>query len=215
GVCAVAFGESDAELEAELRREFPRAVLEHAPDELGPWVAAVVALVEGEVARVDVPLDLRATAFQQRVWKALREIPPGETRTYGEVAKAIGEPRAARAVARACASNRVAVVVPCHRVVPSAAGAGVGGYRWGVGREGVVAGGGGGGGGWGGRGGGWRGGGGGVGRGGGCDWRRGVWFPGSWAVVAAADRGAARAPGGVGATGGQGRGLCFGWRRSG
>lgn len=135
GVCAVAFGESDAELEAELRREFPRAVLEHAPDELGPWVAAVVALVEGEVARVDVPLDLRATAFQQRVWKALREIPPGETRTYGEVAKAIGEPRAARAVARACASNRVAVVVPCHRVVPSAAGAGVGGYRWGVERK--------------------------------------------------------------------------------
>jgi len=135
GVCAVAFGESDAELEAELRHEFPRAVLERASDELGAWVAAVVALVEGEVARVDVPLDLRATAFQQRVWKALREIPPGETRTYGEVAKAIGAPGAARAVARACASNRVAVVVPCHRVVPSGSGAGVGGYRWGAERK--------------------------------------------------------------------------------
>ncbi|HEX7091755.1 MAG TPA: bifunctional DNA-binding transcriptional regulator/O6-methylguanine-DNA methyltransferase Ada [Longimicrobiales bacterium] len=135
GVCAVAFGESDAELEAELRREFPRASLERASDEVGAWVAAVVALVEGEVARVDVPLDLRATAFQQRVWKALREIPPGETRTYGEVARAIGEPRAARAVARACASNPVAVVVPCHRVVPAASGAGVGGYRWGAERK--------------------------------------------------------------------------------
>ena len=135
GVCSVAFGESAAELEAELRREFPRASLVRASDELSAWVQAVVALVEGEVARVDVPLDLRATAFQQRVWKALREIPPGETRTYGEVARAIGAPRAARAVARACATNPVAVVVPCHRVVPAGSGADVGGYRWGVERK--------------------------------------------------------------------------------
>jgi len=81
----------------------------------------------------ELPLDLRGTAFQLKVWQALRDIPPGETRSYGQVAAAVGDPGAARAVARACASNRVAVVVPCHRVVPATGGAG--GYRWGAERK--------------------------------------------------------------------------------
>lgn len=132
GVCAVAMGDTAAELEAGLRREFPRAVLERQGDS-GAWMEAVVDFVDGATDRLDLPLDLRATAFQQRVWKALREIPAGETRTYGEVAAAIGAPRGARAVAQACASNRVALAIPCHRVVRGDGDPG--GYRWGADRK--------------------------------------------------------------------------------
>jgi AraC family transcriptional regulator of adaptative response/methylated-DNA-[protein]-cysteine methyltransferase len=96
-------------------------------------VAAVVAQVENRAPAVELPLDLQATSFQLRVWNALRKIPYGETRTYAEVAAAVGDPRAARAVANACANNRVAVVIPCHRVVPAAGG--TGGYRWGASRK--------------------------------------------------------------------------------
>jgi AraC family transcriptional regulator of adaptative response/methylated-DNA-[protein]-cysteine methyltransferase len=132
GICAVAMGDTAAELEAGLHREFPRAALERA-DDLGAWMEAVVGWVDGATARLDLPLDLRATAFQQRVWKALREIPAGETRTYGEIAAAVGAPHGARAVAQACASNRIALAIPCHRVVRGDGDPG--GYRWGADRK--------------------------------------------------------------------------------
>ena len=96
-------------------------------------LASVLKVVEGEKPAGDLPLDVQATAFQWRVWQALREIPSGETRSYGDVARAIGEPTAARAVARACATNRVSVVIPCHRVVAS--NGSTSGYRWGVERK--------------------------------------------------------------------------------
>ncbi len=129
GVCAVALGEDDALLEAELRADFPRADLARADDALRAWAAPVVARVESARPGLALPLDLHGTAFQLAVWDALQRIPPGQPRTDAQVAAAIGRPGAARAVARACASNRTAVVVPCHRVVPAAGGAG--GYRWG------------------------------------------------------------------------------------
>ncbi len=129
GLCAVRLGGSDAEVEEALRREFPRASLEPAPAELRPWIEDALARIEGEAPPALPPLDVQATAFQRQVWEALCAIPRGAVRTYGEVAAAVGRPRAARAVARACATNPVAVVVPCHRVV--AASGGLGGYRWG------------------------------------------------------------------------------------
>jgi AraC family transcriptional regulator of adaptative response/methylated-DNA-[protein]-cysteine methyltransferase len=129
GLCAVRLGDGDAEVEEALRREFPRATLQPAPGELGPWIEDALARIEGETPPTLPPLDVQATAFQRRVWEALCAIPRGAVRTYGQVAAAVGRPRAARAVARACATNPVAVVVPCHRVV--AAGGGLGGYRWG------------------------------------------------------------------------------------
>lgn len=132
GVCAVSLGDDDAALERALRRELPAAEVARDDGGLAAWLSAIARQVEGGPP-ADVPLDLRGTAFQLRVWRALREIPPGETRSYGALAAAVGDPRAARAVARACASNRLAVVVPCHRVVPAAGGPG--GYRWGTPRK--------------------------------------------------------------------------------
>jgi AraC family transcriptional regulator of adaptative response/methylated-DNA-[protein]-cysteine methyltransferase len=133
GVCAVRLGASDDGLVRELRREFPAARLDAAASPPPAWVAAIVARVDGAPRPADVPLDVHGTAFQWRVWRALQAIPRGQTRTYGEVAAAIGEPGAVRAVARACATNPVALVVPCHRVVPKAGG--TGGYRWGTRRK--------------------------------------------------------------------------------
>src|SRR5258708_26559698 len=132
GLCAVSLGDHP---ESELRAEFPNAIIEHADDDgaLATTLREVVARIEGEPTSRDLPLDLRATSFQLRVWNALRKIPRGETRTYSQSTAAIGAPTAARAVARACARNRLAVVIPCHRVV-RADGA-VGGYRWGVARK--------------------------------------------------------------------------------
>jgi AraC family transcriptional regulator of adaptative response/methylated-DNA-[protein]-cysteine methyltransferase len=129
GVCAVMLGDSDEALEAALAVEYPNATVERSPAGIGAWVEAIVRHLEGTEPRLDVPVDVRGTAFQWRVWKALQEIPYGSTRSYREVAAAIGAPSAVRAVAGACARNRVALVVPCHRVVrddgaPS-------GYRWG------------------------------------------------------------------------------------
>jgi AraC family transcriptional regulator of adaptative response/methylated-DNA-[protein]-cysteine methyltransferase len=132
GVCALRFGDDEA-LVRELEDEFSRAALTHDPEAVAPYTEAIVDHLEGRSARPDVPLDVRASAFQQCVWAALREIPYGETRTYGEVAATIGAPRAARAVARACASNPIAVLVPCHRVVGS--GGRLRGYRWGAERK--------------------------------------------------------------------------------
>jgi len=133
GICRVELGNSDETLVAALQAEYPHAQVVRAQRELQAWVKQVVAGLTGRIPKQELPLDVRGTAFQWQVWKALMAIPRGETRTYGAVARAIGRPSAARAVARACASNPVALVVPCHRVVPTAGG--VGGYRWGAERK--------------------------------------------------------------------------------
>ena len=131
GVCAVTLGDDDARLESALRAEFPNARIE--PGAIAEWVEAIVASIAGAGDLAAVPVDLRGTAFQQRVWRALRDIPRGRTASYGEIARAIGRPEAARAVAGACAKNRVALLVPCHRVVRE--GGAPGGYRWGAERK--------------------------------------------------------------------------------
>jgi AraC family transcriptional regulator, regulatory protein of adaptative response / methylated-DNA-[protein]-cysteine methyltransferase len=133
GVCAVAMGSSDAELTRALSREYPAATVAADAGALAQWTNAILAHLAGTEPRLDLPLDVQATAFQWQVWQALASIPYGETRTYAEVASAIGKPRAVRAVARACATNPVALAIPCHRVVPAAGGEG--GYRWGVDRK--------------------------------------------------------------------------------
>lgn len=133
GICSVTFGDVDAELEAALALEYPSAVLARDGDTLAPWVSAVLAHLGGRLPHLDLPLDVQASAFRLRVWEALRKIPYGETRTYAQVAAAIGRPAAVRAVANACAANPAALVTPCHRVVRSDGG--LGGYRWGISRK--------------------------------------------------------------------------------
>jgi AraC family transcriptional regulator of adaptative response/methylated-DNA-[protein]-cysteine methyltransferase len=133
GVCAVAMGSSDTELTRALAREYPAAAITTDAGVLARWTTSILAHLSGRTPRLDLPLDVQATAFQWQVWQALAAIPYGETRTYSDVASSIGRPRAVRAVARACATNPVALAIPCHRVVPAAGGAG--GYRWGVGRK--------------------------------------------------------------------------------
>ena len=134
GVCFVAMASSDEELAPAARwREYPAAELQSDRRTLGSWITAILGHLAGRQPRHDLPLDVRATAFQQQVWQALKAIPPGETRTYGQVAQTIGRPGAVRAVARACATNPVALAIPCHRVVPAAGGPG--GYRWGARRK--------------------------------------------------------------------------------
>jgi len=130
GLCAVRIGHDDEALLASLRAELPRAAFVRADEELGDVLAAVAALARGEKAGVDLPLDVASTAFQARVWDALQSIPTGETRSYAQIAAEIGHPTAVRAVGRACATNPVALVVPCHRVVRSDGS--LGGYRWGL-----------------------------------------------------------------------------------
>jgi AraC family transcriptional regulator of adaptative response/methylated-DNA-[protein]-cysteine methyltransferase len=134
GVCAVSLGDSARALEQALREELPNAAIARADDpQLAHAVMTVVDSIEGRAPASDLPLDLRATAFQLRVWEALRRVPYGETRTYSEIAAAIGQPAAVRAVASACARNRVAIVVPCHRVIRNDGA--TGGYRWGAARK--------------------------------------------------------------------------------
>jgi len=133
GLCAVRFGESAAELERGLREEFRAATIVRDDAALQPYLQPLLASLRGEHVTVDLPLDVRATAFQRKVWDALRRIPSGETRSYGQVAREIGDPKAVRAVAQACASNPVAVAVPCHRVVRSDGD--LAGYRWGLARK--------------------------------------------------------------------------------
>ena len=135
GICALRFGEDDALIQ-ELQSEYPHATLVPNRRAVAPYIRAALDHLSGRHARLDLPLDVQATAFQSRVWDALREIPYGQTRSYREVAHMIGEPEAVRAVARACASNPVALVVPCHRVVR--ADGELSGYRWGVQRKRVV-----------------------------------------------------------------------------
>jgi AraC family transcriptional regulator of adaptative response/methylated-DNA-[protein]-cysteine methyltransferase len=133
GICSIQFARSDGELIEGLKREFPFAV--RKPDESGlqAWVEALLSKMTGQELNAALPLDIRATAFQRRVWTYLQSIPFGATRSYGEVAKAIGQPTASRAVARACATNPVAVAIPCHRVVREDGN--ISGYRWGVERK--------------------------------------------------------------------------------
>jgi AraC family transcriptional regulator of adaptative response/methylated-DNA-[protein]-cysteine methyltransferase len=133
GLCAVRFSESVAELERGLREEFSAAEIHRDDAALRPYIQPLLANLRGENTTIDLPLDVRATAFQKKVWDELRRIPRGETRSYSEVAHAIGDDKAVRAVARACASNPVAIAVPCHRVVRSDGD--ISGYRWGVERK--------------------------------------------------------------------------------
>jgi len=139
GISALYLGESDAALRAELRKEYPRAELTSethggAGDRsFKGWIEKILAHLRGQEPHLDLPTDVQATAFQRRVWEELRKIPYGATRTYSEVARAIGRPSAIRAVARACATNPTSVVVPCHRVVREDGN--LAGYRWGIGRK--------------------------------------------------------------------------------
>ena len=128
GVSAVYLGDADRALEAALREEYPGAVRRRDDAVLAPMVQAILGHLEGRLPRLDLPLDVQATAFQWKVWQALRAIPLGETRSYGAIAKALGRPTGARAVARACATNPVSLVIPCHRVVE--ANGRLTGYRW-------------------------------------------------------------------------------------
>jgi AraC family transcriptional regulator of adaptative response/methylated-DNA-[protein]-cysteine methyltransferase len=133
GVCAILLGDAPDPLVRELQDRFPRARLIGGDRRFERLVATVVGFVEAPALGLDLPLDVRGTAFQQRVWRALRRIPAGETLTYREVARRIGAPHAVRAVARACASNALAVAIPCHRVVRSDGA--MSGYRWGIARK--------------------------------------------------------------------------------
>lgn len=133
GICFVGLGTDDDALLEELRGDYPKAALAADPDGLGETVAEVAAALEGKEPHAGLPIDVRGTAFQRQVWEALRAIPMGETRTYSELAAAIGHPKAVRAAASACANNPVALIVPCHRVVGSDGA--MRGYRWGVDRK--------------------------------------------------------------------------------
>ncbi len=133
GISAVYLGDAEAKLVKELRDEYPRAEISAAADSFERWVKEIVHRVEGKPPRMELPLDLQATAFQRRVWQELQRIPRGATRTYSQVARALGNPKAVRAVARACASNPVSIVVPCHRVIREDGT--LAGYRWGLSRK--------------------------------------------------------------------------------
>jgi AraC family transcriptional regulator of adaptative response/methylated-DNA-[protein]-cysteine methyltransferase len=133
GLCAISFGLLESELEDDLAERFPLADRSRDEQGLGSLVQRVLSCMTEHPAALDLPLDIRATAFQRRVWEALQQIPRGETRSYGEVAQALGQPTAARAVAHACSQNPVALVIPCHRVVGK--NGQLAGYRWGVARK--------------------------------------------------------------------------------
>jgi AraC family transcriptional regulator, regulatory protein of adaptative response / methylated-DNA-[protein]-cysteine methyltransferase len=133
GVSAVYLGDAEGTLIAELREEYPRAEIVPATDTFQRWVQEVVLRIEGQQPHLELPLDVQATAFQRRVWKELQRIPRGRTRTYSQVAKSLGQPKAVRAVARACATNPVSIVVPCHRVIREDGS--LAGYRWGLSRK--------------------------------------------------------------------------------
>jgi AraC family transcriptional regulator, regulatory protein of adaptative response / methylated-DNA-[protein]-cysteine methyltransferase len=133
GVCAITLGDDPEALVRDLQDRFPRAEFKGGDAEFERTIAEVVGLVEAPAQRLDLPLDIRGTAFQQKVWAALQTIPPGKTATYKEIARAIGQPTAVRAVAQACGANPLAVAIPCHRVVRSDGD--LSGYRWGVERK--------------------------------------------------------------------------------
>jgi len=134
GICFIQFAETDGEMLEQLQKEFPRATLSlmnnEYKKEFDGWIAQLNDYLRGDAARLDLPLDIRGTAFQIKVWKYLQRIPRGKTESYAEVAAGIKQPSAARAVARACATNRIAIAIPCHRVIRGDGG--LSGYRWGV-----------------------------------------------------------------------------------
>lgn len=133
GVSAIYVGDSRERLEAELRREYPAAKISKSPAQVSRWVRELVRHLSGEQPHLDLPLDVKATAFQRRVWEALQQIPRGSTRSYSDLARSIGLPKGQRAVARACATNPAAILIPCHRVVRE--NGALGGYRWGIKRK--------------------------------------------------------------------------------
>jgi AraC family transcriptional regulator of adaptative response/methylated-DNA-[protein]-cysteine methyltransferase len=133
GICAILLGDDTDELARDLQDRFPRTHLIGGDAEFEQLVATVVGFIEAPSIGLNLPLDVRGTAFQQRVWQALREIPAGETTSYTAIANRIGAPNAVRAVAQACAANALAVAIPCHRVVRNDGG--LSGYRWGVERK--------------------------------------------------------------------------------
>ena len=133
GICAIDFGDTPQALTAQLQTRFSKAQLQEPDANFSAWVTQVIALIETPDRGLDLPLDIQGTAFQQRVWKALQAIPPGTTLSYSEVAQQINQPTAVRAVATACAANKLAVVIPCHRVVRS--NGDLSGYRWGIERK--------------------------------------------------------------------------------
>jgi AraC family transcriptional regulator of adaptative response/methylated-DNA-[protein]-cysteine methyltransferase len=137
GICFVQFGNSAAALLTALKSEYPRASLTPMPDSqrqpFDDWMRLLAQRIEGAQTAADLPLDIQGTQFQLKVWKALLRIPPGAVASYGEIARRIGRPRAVRAVASACAANRIAVLIPCHRVIRGDGS--LGGYRWGLARK--------------------------------------------------------------------------------
>ncbi|HTT81067.1 MAG TPA: methylated-DNA--[protein]-cysteine S-methyltransferase, partial [Stellaceae bacterium] len=133
GICMAALGDDKASLEADLRRHLPAALIWPADETLRRWAKEIVSFITHPGAQPDLPLDIAGTAFQAQVWRALQRIPPGQTRSYREIAAVLGRPTAVRAVAQACAGNKLAVLVPCHRVVRSDGD--LAGYRWGIERK--------------------------------------------------------------------------------
>lgn len=133
GICAILLGEEPGSLARDLQDRFPKAQLIGGDAAFESWVAQVVGFVEAPQLGLDLPLDVRGTAFQQRVWQALTQIPAGATASYSQIAQTIGAPKAVRAVAQACAANAIAVAIPCHRVVRTDGA--LSGYRWGVARK--------------------------------------------------------------------------------
>jgi AraC family transcriptional regulator of adaptative response/methylated-DNA-[protein]-cysteine methyltransferase len=133
GVCAILLGDEEEALREELRRRFPRAQLTETEQDQEGFVAAALAFLEAPASRPEFPFNARGTEFQRRVWAALRDIPPGATASYAEIARRIGAPTATRAVAGACAANPIAVAIPCHRILRSDGQ--LSGYRWGVARK--------------------------------------------------------------------------------
>lgn len=133
GICAVSLGDSPQQLTDTLRADFPAATITADSAARSAQVALLLQHLEGQQPHIELPLDIRGTAFQRRVWQALQQIPSGETRSYSQIAASLGEPKATRAVARACASNHIAVIIPCHRVIRNDGA--MGGYRWGLSRK--------------------------------------------------------------------------------
>jgi AraC family transcriptional regulator of adaptative response/methylated-DNA-[protein]-cysteine methyltransferase len=133
GICAIQFAHSEDELEQGLKHEFPFALRKRDDRTLRSWTDTLLRQMKGQKLNAALPLDIQATAFQRRVWEYLQAIPYGSTRSYSQVARDIGEPKATRAVARACATNPVALAIPCHRVVRE--NGDLGGYRWGLERK--------------------------------------------------------------------------------
>jgi len=137
GVCKISLGDTDTELINDMTAEFELAERIRDDDGVGYWTEKVIGYLEGWQPNLDLPLDIRATTFQMKVWQKLQAIPVGETRSYSDIAEEIGQPTASRAVANACASNPVALVIPCHRIIRKD-GKSLGGYRWGVERKAAI-----------------------------------------------------------------------------